>query len=246
MCPITMSIVAASTIAFAQAAAAGAGLAAAASAASAAAGAVTAGATVSAALTVGAGVASGAVTTATTSAFAVGGVVGAATPGATAGGAFTTGALLTEAVAFASIGQGVHQNKEAKRRAAGARKDASDLAKSQRGQAANEAARAVRAEAEIGAESKIEEAEAQGVVHNLQNRSDVQVATLSRQVEREQQGRETAASTRLEAVQGDVRSAFNNIQINENRARREAKDPSNLGLALSLGSTALGSALKTA
>lgn len=244
MCPITLSIIAASTIAFAQAAAAGAGIAAAASAAAAAASAVTAGATTAAAIGVGAGVAAGATTaTGITTAVTVGATIGAVTPGATA---ITAAGLLTEAVAFASIGQGVHQNKEAKRRAKDARKDASQTAAAQRNTASDQAARATKIEAEAGASEKIRGERNKGIIHNLQNRGDVQIAVLTREIEREQQGHEAAAATRLEAVQGDVRSAFRNIQANENRARREARAPSNLSFALSLGSTALGSALKTA
>ena len=245
MCPITLSIIAASTIAMAQAAAAGAGIAGSMAAASAAASAVTAGAAVPSAITIGVAAGGAASGAATTSAVAIGGAAAFGSGTATAGGATAIGAagILTEAVAFASIGQAVHQNKEAKRRASGARRDAKLTADAQRNQAQDEAARATKISAEEGASAKIENARSQGIVHNLQNRGDVQVATLTREIEREQQSHEAAAATRLEAVQGDVRSAFNNIQANENRARREARSPSRLSLALSIGSTALGSAL---
>jgi hypothetical protein len=170
-----------------------------------------------------------------------------ATTGAGIGGtAITAGGVLAEVAAFVSIGQGVHQHKESKRRAHGARKVAAENAATARVQAGNEAQRAVMQEAELGAEEQKRSVRDKGIVANLQNRSDVQIAALTREVDRETQALEAAAELRLEAVSSDVRSAYRNIQANENSARREARGPSNFGLALSLGSTALGSALEAA
>ena len=256
MCPITLSIIAASTTAAISAAAAGGGVAGAAAAASAAAAAAATGAGVSAATTIGiaAGAASVGTATAATAGTAaalstagVAGGLGVGTGTGLAGTAVTAGGLLTEVAAFVSIGQGIHQNNEAKKRVRVAKQSAEDVANAKFGTARDQAARAVREEQEQGAADVIADARAQGVVHNLQNRSDLQVAALSREVDRESQSNKAALQLRLEAISGSVRDAYQNVSINRASAFAAAgKDPGNVGLALSLGSTALGSITRAA
>lgn len=246
MCPITLTIVTATSVAMVQAMAAGAGIAASMAAATAAASAAATGAGMAGAVAAGAAASAAATATAAgvagTAALTIGGAAGFGATGTALSGA----AILGEAVAFAGLAKGVHEHKEAKRDARRMRKDAATAANIQRTNAANEAARATQAEAEQGSEDVKETARKQGRVHSLQNRSDVQIAALTREVEREQQSTKAASATRLEAVSSDVRAAYRNIQSNENRARREAQGPGTTGLALSLGSLALGSALEAA
>lgn len=250
MCPITLTTITTTMIAFANAMAAGSGIAAAGAAGAAAGGAAISGAGFSAALAAGAGASgvtiSGAAAAGTAAAVAAPTAASAASAGTAATAGLTATTVLGEVAALASLATSLQQHSAGKKRAKDARKIFKANARVERNQAADEAVRAGAAEAEEAAATTIERAQSQGVIHNLQNRSDVQIAALTREIEREAQTHDAAVATRLEAISGDVRSAYKVIEANANAARRGARDPSGLALALNIGSNAVSSYLNAA
>ena len=262
MCPITLSIITSTVVAFSSSILSGAGIAAAASAATTAAGvaatgggfiaAIGAGSAASLAASVGTGVTVGGLATVGGLPLAAGGALsagatgaaGGVTVGAGIGGTALTGsALLAEAAALASIGQSSFEFREAKRVARGLRQDAREKAAAARIQAQVEGFQGTKEAAAENEAIAIAGAEQLGEVHALQNRGDVQLATLARQTTRVTQREQAGVAVRLEAVHADVRSAFRNIRANEAAAVRAARDPSKLGFALKLGASAIGGAI---
>jgi hypothetical protein len=153
--------------------------------------------------------------------------------GTTAG--ITTGQVLAGATALVGVGQGIHQKKEADKRARSTRKAVEAEAETKQTIASNQASRAVREEAEAHTENVIKGAEVAGVYQNLQNRSDVQEAAYLRQATRATQADQNARDLRVAAIQGSARDATQNISVNRSNQLSQIHGGSNLGLGLAIG-----------
>jgi hypothetical protein len=251
MCPITLTIITAATLTTMSTLATGAGIAAAATAGLAAGSAAATGVGLGAAIGVGTAAAGAAAAGAGTAALTIGGAVGfgvAAGAGTAGGGvagiagtALTTSAILTEVVALVGVAQTVHQHQQAKSDAKMARDHADSVAKHERANTRDEQMREMRKEAEKGVANKIKTAKDVGTMQNAQNRSNRQIATLIREVDREAMSNENALRTRVEAVNAEARGNYRNIALNQRTAYDANRGPSDNSLYINLGTSALGS-----
>jgi hypothetical protein len=142
--------------------------------------------------------------------------------------------LVAEGVGLVGVGQAVHQKKEADSRAKEARKAADATATAEQEIASNQAARAVREEAEAHTENVIKGAELAGQFSNAQNKSDVQMAAYMRQATRATQADQNARDLRVAAISGSKRDAFQRTQVNRTATYSTIRGGSKLGLALGL------------
>jgi hypothetical protein len=254
MCPITLTIVAASVTASMTALGTGAGIAAAATAGIAAGSAAATGAGLGAAIAVGTAATAASVAGAGTAALTIGGAVAFGTAAtATVGGsvagagvgimgtALTASSILAEVVAIVGVAQTVHQHQQAKGDAKMARDHADSVAKHERANTRDEQMREMRKEAEKGVADKIQHAKDVGTMQNAQNRSNRQIAALIREVDREAMSNENALKTRVEAVNAEARGNYRNIALNQRNAYDANRGPSDNALYINLGTSALGS-----
>jgi hypothetical protein len=176
---------------------------------------------------------------------------GVATTGAAAGSFVGTGtglmgtgltatSVLGEVAAFVGMGQSIHQHQKQKAEAKSARIDAEHKAGAETAQAADQATRAQMEIAEEKAGTAVAEQQQRGVVGNLMNRSDMQIARLQAEVDRDANRAQAVTDTKAATVRSDQRIAYRNIDMNRRHAYSQIKDPSKLGLALQLGSSAIG------
>jgi hypothetical protein len=253
MCPITLTIIISTTVTLATSIASGAGIAAAATAAVAAGSAAATGAGLGAAIGVGAAAAGAATAGAGTAALTIGGAVAFGTAATAAGGtvagagagiagtAMTVASIGVELAAFASIGQGIHSHNEAVALAKDQEESALMTADIEKGDAFNEAVQENRVLAEEGAIIEIQQARDRGKASNLMNRSDMQVASLLREADREAQTSEAALATKTQNVRSSLRGSYRSINIARNERLGSIKKPSKGSLALGLGTTAVSS-----
>jgi hypothetical protein len=253
MCPITLTIVAASVSASMAAMATGAGVAAAATAGIAAGSAAAAGAGLGVAVGTGAAAAAATVAGAGTAALTIGGAAAFGASAAAAGGAaagagagiagtaVTVASIGVELAAFASIGQGIHSHNEAVELAEDQEMSALRTADVEESNAYDEAVRENRTLAEEGAIIEIQQARDRGKASNVMNRSDMQVASLLREADREAQSSEAALSTKAQNVRSSLRSEHRAIKQRRNQTLGSIDKPSKGSLALGLGTTAVSS-----
>jgi hypothetical protein len=233
--------------------ASGAGIAAAATAGIAAGSAAATGAGLGVAVGVGATAAAASVAGAGTAALTIGGAAAFGAAATAAGGsavgagasiagtAVTVASIGVELAAFASIGQGIHSHKEAVQ-LANEQEDAALLtADIEEGEAFNEAVRENRTLAEEGAIIEIQQARDRGKASNVMNRSDMQVASLLREADREAQTSEAALATKTQNVRSSLRSEHRAIKARRNATLGSIDKPSKGSLALGLGTTAVSS-----
>lgn len=206
MCPITLSLVAASVTT---------ALTAAASAASAAAVAV-------------AGAVTGAVT-------AVGGAISGVIAGA------TTAELVIAGVGTAlGIAGAVYSYEKDKTESKKARKQANMTATAEVDQAYNEASRKQRVMAEEHTTDKFKSARLQGEVSNLQNRGSMQIAALTREVDRGKQQADSAMQAKLKGLSADVKQQTHRALLKEQHTLAANRGPGGGSLALGIGTAIVG------
>lgn len=206
MCPITLSIVAASvtTALTTAASAAAAGIAAAASAVTAAASAV-------------AGSISGVIAGATTAELVIAGV----------------GTAL-------GIAGAVYSYEKEKTESRKARKQASMTATAEVDQAYNEASRKQRVMAQEHTLDKFKSARLQGEVSNLQNRGSMQIAALTREVDRGKQQADSVMQAKLKGLSADVKQQTHKALLKEQHTLAANRGPSGGSLALGIGTAVVG------
>jgi hypothetical protein len=153
----------------------------------------------------------------------------------------TGAAALMEVVAIVGVAQSIHQHQQAKGQAREARVASDTAAKFDRASTRDEQMREMRVEAEKGVQDKIKHAQSRGTAQNAQNRGDLQIAALLREVDREAMSNEMALKTRVEAVNAEARTNYRNIALNQKGVYDANRGPSDSSLYINLGTAALGS-----
>jgi hypothetical protein len=154
----------------------------------------------------------------------------------------TAGNVMAGVTAAVGVGQGIHQKKEADDRAKAGRKAADETARVGQTIASDQAARAVREEAEGHTEAVIKGAELEGQYKNLQNKGQVQMAAYLRHASRATQADQNARDMRVSAIKGSERDAFQQTSTDRRGRYSTIRGGSNLGLGISIAGAGLSGA----
>ena len=161
--------------------------------------------------------------------------------GAAAGTAApTTTSLVGGALSGALSVAGATATDQEKRDAARAAQSAAKQTASAK--TAEDISEAARANAEISEQmvgTRIEAAQQRGVVHNLQSRSDIQIASLSREIDRAETRAIGAATLRAKGVGSQFRVQQQTIRSNLKTSLRQNKLPSNLSLGINIAAAGI-------
>ena len=201
------------------------------------------GAGLGAAVGVGTAAAAASIGGAGTAALTIGGAAAfGATAGAGVGGsALTVGAIAAEVLALVGVASSVYSYKQEQKDAAQARRTARDVASMESAQAGDEASRQMRVLAEEKAGAVIKNAAMRGEAKNLLNRGSMQIAALTREVDRTTQQATSLIDTRIKALEADRVKQIGRANFKMATAFKQNKGPSKLSLGLSLGSSLVGS-----